>query len=153
MNGKPLADVLSPPVAAALQRNLESCVATGQVSDYEDEVMFGNGQRKWDVTLAPIFDEHARVVRVIMTARDTTEKKLAADLVRESHERYRLIADNVADLVVRLDRHLVCGFVSPACRELLGYEPEELVALSLAHIVHLDDRKAFADGMTRLQTS
>jgi diguanylate cyclase (GGDEF)-like protein/PAS domain S-box-containing protein len=153
MNGKPLLEVLSSPVAAALQLNLESCVATGQVSDYEDEVIFGNGQRKWDITLAPIFDEHARVVRIIITARDTTEKKLAADLVRESQERYRLIADNVADLVVRLGRDLVCGFVSPACRELLGYEPEELVALSLAEIVHPDDRKAFADDMTRLQTS
>jgi diguanylate cyclase (GGDEF)-like protein/PAS domain S-box-containing protein len=153
MNGKPLLDVLSSPVAAALQLNLESCVATGQVSDYEDEAIFGNGQRKWDITLAPIFDEHARVVRVIITARDTTEKKLAAELVRESQERYRLIADNVADLVVRLDRDLICGFVSPACRELLGYEPEELVALSLAEIVHPDDRKAFADDTTRLQTS
>jgi diguanylate cyclase (GGDEF)-like protein/PAS domain S-box-containing protein len=153
MNGRPLLDVLSPQVAAALKGTLERCVATGQVSEFEDEVMFGNGQRKWDITLAPIFDEQARVVRIIITARDTTEKKLAADLVRESQERYRLIADNVADLVVRLDRDLVCGFVSPACRELLGYEPEELVALSLADIVHPDDRKAFADGMRRLQTS
>jgi diguanylate cyclase (GGDEF)-like protein/PAS domain S-box-containing protein len=74
-------------------------------------------------------------------------------MVRESQERYRLIADNVADLVVRLDRDLACGFVSPACRELLGYEPEELVALSLVEIVHPDDRKAFEHDMARLQTS
>ena len=102
MNNKPLLDVLSSRVAAALRANLERCVATGQVFELEDEIMFGNGQRKWDVTLAPIFDEQVRVVRVIITARDTTEKKLAADMVRESQERYRLIADNVADLVVRL---------------------------------------------------
>jgi diguanylate cyclase (GGDEF)-like protein/PAS domain S-box-containing protein len=153
MNGRPLLDVLPPLAGATLQRSLEHCVAHGQVSEFEDEVMFGNGSRKWDITLAPIFDEQARVVRIIITARDTTEKKLAADLVRESQERYRLIADNVADLVVRLDRNLACGFVSPACRELLGYEPEELVALSLAEIVHPDDRKAFEDDMTRLQTS
>jgi diguanylate cyclase (GGDEF)-like protein/PAS domain S-box-containing protein len=153
MNDKPLVNVLSSPVAAALKSHLERCVATGQVFELEDEVIFGNGQRKWDVTLAPIFDEQARVVRIIITARDTTEKKLAADMVRESQERYRLIADNVADLVVRLDRDLACGFVSPACRELLGYEPEELVALSLVEIVHPDDRKAFEHDMARLQTS
>jgi diguanylate cyclase (GGDEF)-like protein/PAS domain S-box-containing protein len=153
MNGRPLLDVLPAPVADALKRNLEHCVANGQVAEFEDEVMFGNGQRKWDITLAPIFDEHACVVRIIITARDTTEKKLAADLIRESQDRYRLIADNVADLVVRLDRNLACGFVSPACRELLGYEPEELIALSLAEIVHPDDRKVFEDDMTRLQTS
>ena len=153
MNNKPLLEVLSSRVAAALKGNLERCVATGQVFELEDEIMFGNGQRRWDVTLAPIFDEQARVVRVIITARDTTEKKLAAEMVRESQERYRLIADNVADLVVRLDRDLTCGFVSPACRELLGYEPEELVALSLVEIVHPDDRKSFEHDMARLQTS
>jgi diguanylate cyclase (GGDEF)-like protein/PAS domain S-box-containing protein len=153
MNNKPLLNVLPSPAAAALKCNLEHCVATGQVFELEDEVMFGNGQRKLDVTLAPIFDEYARVVRIIVTARDTTEKKLAADMIRQSQERYRLIADNVADLVVRLDRDLDCGFVSPACRELLGYEPEELVALSLVEIVHPDDRKAFGDDMAHLQTS
>jgi diguanylate cyclase (GGDEF)-like protein/PAS domain S-box-containing protein len=153
MNNKPLLSVLSSPVAAALKGNLERCVATGQVFELEDELIFGNGQRKWDVTLAPICDEQARVVRIIITARDTTEKKLAADMVRESQERYRLIADNVADLVVRLDRDLACGFVSPACRELLGHEPEELVALSLVEIVHPDDRKAFEHDMARLQTN
>jgi diguanylate cyclase (GGDEF)-like protein/PAS domain S-box-containing protein len=153
MNDRLLDDVLSPPAAAALKRNLEHCLATGQVFEFEDEVMFGNGQRKWDVTLVPIFDEHAQMVRIIITARDTTEKKLAADLVRESQERYRLIADNVADLVVRLSRDLACGFVSPACRDLLGYEPEELVALSLGDIVHPDDLKAFEGDIGRLQTS
>ena len=70
----------------------------------------------------------ARIARIIATARETTEKA-AADLVRHNRERYRLIADNVADLVIRLDRDLACGFVSPACRDLLGCEPEELVAL------------------------
>jgi hypothetical protein len=36
MNGKPLLDVLSAEVAAALKGNLERCVATGQVAEFED---------------------------------------------------------------------------------------------------------------------
>lgn len=153
MNGRPVWEVLSLAVAVKIKDNLDRCLTTGQVLELGDEIMFGKKQRKWDVTLAPIFDEHAMVARIIITARETTEKKLAADLVRESQERYRLIADNVADLVVRLGHDFVCGFVSPASRDLLGYEPEELIALPLAEIVHPDDCEDFRGDLQALQTS
>jgi diguanylate cyclase (GGDEF)-like protein/PAS domain S-box-containing protein len=103
------------------------------------------------VILAPILDDQESVERIVVTAREATERRLAEDLVRESSERYRLIADNVADMVVRLGRDLTCGFVSPASRDLLGCEPEELIALELAEIVHPDDRAAFLADMARLQ--
>jgi PAS domain S-box-containing protein len=102
MRGKPLRHVLSSPEAGKIMDNLDRCRATGQVIELEDVALLGKGQRKWDLTLAPIFDEQTRVTQIIITARETTEKKLVANLVRESWERYRLIADNVADLVVRL---------------------------------------------------
>jgi PAS domain S-box-containing protein len=152
MNGKPLHDVLLPAAAAKVKDDLEQCLASGQVLAFEDVAMFGKGRRTWDVTLTPIFDDRGRAVRIIATARETTEKKLAADLVRGNRERYQLIADNVADLVVRLDRDLACGFVSPASRDLLGCEPEELVALPLVEIVHPGDRGVFQQDMRTVLT-
>ncbi|MEN3374770.1 MAG: hypothetical protein V7604_125 [Hyphomicrobiales bacterium] len=153
MNDRPLRDVLSPEVAARMQADLERCRTSGQVLEFADAALFGNRRRTWDITLTPIFDDGARVTRIIVTARETTEKKLAADLVRENRERYRLIADNVADLVVRLDRDLACGFVSPASRHLLGCEPEELIALPLVELVHSGDRGVFQQDMARLLTA
>jgi hypothetical protein len=91
--GKPLRHVLSSPEAGKIMDNLDRCRATGQVIELEDVALLGKGQRKWDLTLAPIFDEQTRVTQIIITARETTEKKLVANLVRESWERYRLIAD------------------------------------------------------------
>jgi len=149
--GKPLDRVLPPAVAAKLKGGLEQCIATGEVVRLEGAIMSGEGRRKWDVILAPIFDDQDSVERIVVTAREITERNLAEDLVRESSERYRLIADNVADMVVRLGRDHTCSFVSPASRDLLGCEPEELIALALADIVHPDDRGAFLDDMARLQ--
>jgi diguanylate cyclase (GGDEF)-like protein/PAS domain S-box-containing protein len=149
--GEPLDLVLPPAIAAKLKADLEHCIATGEVVHLGDAMIFGDGRRKWDVILAPILDDQDSVERIVITARETTERKLAEDLVRESSERYRLIADNVADVVVRLGRDLTCGFVSPACRELLGYEPVELIALPLADIVEPEDRGAFLDEMALLQ--
>jgi diguanylate cyclase (GGDEF)-like protein/PAS domain S-box-containing protein len=153
MNGRPLRDTMAPALAAKVKESLDQCLASGQALAFQDAVMLSTGRRTWDITLTPLFDDRGRIGRIITTARETTETKLAADLVRQNRERYQLIADNVADLVVRLDRDLACGFVSPASRDLLGCEPEELVALPLVEIVHPDDRGAFQQDMARLQTA
>jgi diguanylate cyclase (GGDEF)-like protein/PAS domain S-box-containing protein len=150
MNDRPLRDVLSPVVAVRMQDDLERCRTSGQVLEFADAALFGKGRRTWDITLTPIFDGGGGVARIILTASETTEKKLAADLLLGNRERYQLIADNVADLVIRLDRDLACGFVSPASRDLLGCEPEELVALPLIGFVHADDRGTFREDMARL---
>ena len=52
---------------------------------------------------------------------------------------YRLLAENAQDVIVRLDPALRRRYVSPACRAVLGYEPEELIGRSPQEIIHTDD--------------
>jgi PAS domain S-box-containing protein len=53
------------------------------------------------------------------------------------------------DLVVRADSKGVILYISDTCRSL-GYEPEELVGLSGADLVHPDDLANFAANSARL---
>jgi diguanylate cyclase (GGDEF)-like protein/PAS domain S-box-containing protein len=53
---------------------------------------------------------------------------------------YRLVIENVADMITRGDRNLKRAWVSPAAREMLGYEPAELLGAIAYDIVHPDDR-------------
>ena len=151
MSGKPLGEVLPSGCAEKMIANVRHCVDARDVVHIEYASVFGDDRREWDVNLVPIVDCGGNVTRVVVTARDTTERKLAEDMVRESRERYRLIADNVADVVVRLGPDLVCHFVSSASRDLLGCEPEELLALPLVDIIHPEDRAAFLHDMERLR--
>ncbi|WP_238122723.1 MULTISPECIES: diguanylate cyclase [unclassified Xanthobacter] len=64
---------------------------------------------------------------------------------------FRLLAENSTDTIVRGDLNGVRRYVSPACRELLGYEPEELVGRRAVEIVHPDDMPAFARMMNELR--
>jgi PAS domain S-box-containing protein len=59
--------------------------------------------------------------------------------LRDSEMRYRTLADNASDLITLrdIDRHP--QYISPACRRLLGYEPEEFGALEPEDLVHPDD--------------
>jgi diguanylate cyclase (GGDEF)-like protein/PAS domain S-box-containing protein len=151
LDGKRLENLLPASRAAAIESQLERCAAAREVTRIDRAVVFGD-RRKWNVVLVPIVDERDRVTRIVLSLRDATDQQLAEDLVLESAQRYRLIADNVADLVVRLGTDLSCGFVSPACRDLLGCEPEELVARPLVAIVHPDDKASFLDDIARLRT-
>src|SRR5215212_9230993 len=57
----------------------------------------------------------------------------------EGAELYRLLAENSTDLISKHTSEGVYTYASPACRSLLGYEPEELVGHSAYEFVHPDD--------------
>ena len=70
---------------------------------------------------------------------DITDLRRADQHAVESESRYRLLADQSSDMVFQLDRNQVRRYVSPASREILGYEPHELVGLKPVSQVHPDD--------------
>ncbi len=70
---------------------------------------------------------------------DITDLRRAEQHFAESESRYRLLADQSSDMIFQLDRNQVRRYVSPASREILGYEPHELVGLKPVSQVHPDD--------------
>jgi len=53
---------------------------------------------------------------------------------------YRCILDNALDLIVRVDTAHNRTYVSPSSREVLGYEPEELLHGNAYALIHPEDR-------------
>ena len=50
-------------------------------------------------------------------------------------ERYRLLAENVADIIFTLDLELRFTYASPSVERILGYSPEEAVGLTLERLL------------------
>ncbi|MBI2312020.1 MAG: EAL domain-containing protein [Betaproteobacteria bacterium] len=63
-------------------------------------------------------------------------------LLRESEERYRLMAENASDMIARRAPDGTFTYVSAAARRLLGYGPEQLLGHASEDLVHPDDSGA-----------
>ncbi len=70
---------------------------------------------------------------------DVTDNELAEKRIRESEAKYRLLAENMCDLVCLHTPEAVYEYVSPTSLELLGYAPEEMVGKSMYDFIHQDE--------------
>jgi diguanylate cyclase (GGDEF)-like protein/PAS domain S-box-containing protein len=69
---------------------------------------------------------------VISVARDLSEREEARRKYLESEGRYRLVAENTADVIWTMDPYLRLTFISPSVERMFGYTPQEAMQLRLA---------------------
>jgi PAS domain S-box-containing protein len=59
--------------------------------------------------------------------RDITGRKKTEEALRESEERFRSLAETTSDWIWEVDTNGIYTYVSPKVKDLLGYEPDEVV--------------------------
>lgn len=68
------------------------------------------------------------------------EHKRSDLALKENEAALRRVTDNMLDMISQTDKEGVLQYVTPSIKNLLGYEPEELLGKSAFDIVHKDDR-------------
>ncbi len=111
----------------------------GAVRSAQYRFLHKNGTWLWlEGTGANLFDEPS-VRAIVANYRDITRRHAAEAALRESEQRYRLLAEYSTDLISRHTLDGVYLYASPACRALLGYEPEELIGKAVSDFFHNED--------------
>ncbi len=123
--------------------------ATGEdfVVEYRAAIPHADGTERWLLGQGRLYrDADGLPARMEGILQDISPRKQAeAAILRsraelaESESRYRLLAENMSDMV---GRHALDGkfeYVSPAVRSLLGFEPEDLLGRTAYEFFHPDD--------------
>ncbi len=69
--------------------------------------------------------------RVLVALVDITERVAAEERLKERERLYRMLADNTQDLICMCDINFIRRYVSPSYKVVVGYEPEELLGVSI----------------------
>jgi PAS domain S-box-containing protein len=118
-------------------------------TDFEYRIRRPDGETRWIRTRAePAAIEGGRLTRAASVSEDiTSEHALRAEL-RAGDERFRLLAENSTDVIGRVAADQRLLYVSPACRTVYRYEPEEMVGRFAYEFIHPDDVAALSQDFS-----
>ncbi|URW75082.1 PAS domain S-box protein [Sphingomonas donggukensis] len=118
-----------------LAARLKSAFSFDRITDGDGP----GGRRSVNVTLSPEIAD-GDVVGWSGAAVDVTAMYRAQEATAESERRYRLLAENSSDMIVRIGLDGVRRYVSPASRTILGFEPEDMMGDGPMRQIHIEDR-------------
>src|SRR5664280_890772 len=95
---------------------------------FEYRVLNKSGELRWARTKTrPIMEDGLfKGARGILI--DVTEQRRMEEALRESEKKYRLVVDNMADVIAIMDMNLRFTYVSPSVMRMRGYTVEEAMA-------------------------
>ena len=147
--GRTDAELLGDPAqAAAVMATDARIMASGRAEQIEEVVDFPDGRQAWWLsTKAPLRDADGRVVGLVGTSLDITDRKLAEARHLEFEERYRLAARATNDAI--WDWRIADGQViwSEAVTTLFGHAVTETDAQWWLDCIHPDDRTRIDAGI------
>jgi PAS domain S-box-containing protein len=71
-------------------------------------------------------------------------------VLREREAHYRLLANNIADIIILIDARGLLRYVSRSAEPVLGLRPKDLLGKSCFDLVHRDDRESVKSATARL---
>jgi PAS domain S-box-containing protein len=113
-------------------------IVSGTIGDENAVSLIRNGITDY-VLKENIYQVPLKIARALKEAAERKEKAMAETLLRRSREQLQKILDQSLDMICTFDEAGTFLSASAASKNILGYEPEELIGKSAWSIIHPDD--------------
>lgn len=111
-------------------------IIAGNVEDvkyHENEVLCKDGSLRdmaWHNSI--LRDADNEIIGLFSSGEDITEKKKAEESLKESEEKFRLLAENSVDAIWQMDLRMNFTYISESIYQLTGHTQEEWIGTNLA---------------------
>src|SRR5271157_3029466 len=116
--------------------------------NYEEPQTTPDGSTIWLSTSKIPMRENGQVVAVLGMYEDVTVRKRAEQAIKESEEKFKVIADNTA-VGVFIYQDGIVRYVGREAARILGYNVSETIGRSIMDFIHPDERQHIADIVRR----
>ena len=137
-----LADALTPAslelMMKARELGLESMKQGASLPSSTMELEFyrKDGSTVWTETIITLaWDSNKRPAGVVGVMRDLTQRKQVENALLESEEKFRALVETSPGVIWEIDTLGRFQYISPMVKEILGYEPDELIGMSFKDLV------------------
>ena len=92
-----------------------------------------------------VIDEAGKPIEIIGVWSDISERKRAEETLKESEEKFRSLVESTSDWIWEINRNGIYTYASPKVKELLGYEPQEIVGKTPFDLMPAGEAKRIAN--------
>jgi len=144
--GKTLHDVFPKDLADFFLNHLRQALNTQKSVNFEYCLPIGDKKLWFYATVSPMTDD-----KILMVARDITDRKQAEDALRESEERYRQLI-NLSPDGISIHSQGYILFVNPAMTRMSGAtSADQMLGKSVLDFVHPDFRELVRKRIAEMQ--
>jgi PAS domain S-box-containing protein len=124
------------PYPSRVRKLMDEVLASGEVKDREIP-FFGKDGKLLILSLSAwlVKDEYRPEGRIVMDVSDVTARHIAEKARRESEERYRMLIEELKDVVFIVTPEGYIEYTSPASIEFGGYDPEKAVGMHVSEFI------------------
>lgn len=143
-----IAEMLTPASAqhaceflsGLLNKAIHNPTILDQPHTLEIEFVCKDGGTIWtEVRIAFICNDNGVPVGVLGVTHDISARKQAEESLQRSEGRYRRLVETTDDWVWEVDADAIYTYASPKVKELIGYEPEEIIGVSVFDLMPPDE--------------